>query len=126
MSLCVATAGGVLALVTGSFSLSWTHSVEKTEWVEHWQAEGGELLLVSAKVKGSGAGIELPEDAVWEGDGWRYTPRLPALPKLVLAASGMTPGGWSLCTREQCVTLGDSVGEPVSIWAAESCTGPVP
>ncbi len=126
MSLCVASAGGVLALVAGSFSLSWTHSVEKTEWVEQWQVESGELLLVSAKVKGSGAGIELPEDAVWEGDGWRYTPSLPALPKIVLAASGMTPGGWSLCTPEQCVVLGDNPGEPVSIWTAESCTGPVP
>ena len=56
MSLCIATGGQILALVASSFTLSWTHSVEKTEWIEHWQVEDSRLNLVSASVQGSGAG----------------------------------------------------------------------
>ena len=46
MSLCIASAGSIMTLLAGSFSLSWTHSVEKTTWMERWQVEGDRLALV--------------------------------------------------------------------------------
>jgi hypothetical protein len=121
MSLCIASAGSVLTLLAGGFSLSWIHSVEKTEWIENWQVEDNKLALVSAQVKGSGAGIDLPPNALWEGGGWTYHPTQPPLSKLSLAASGATPSGWTLCTSDTCVELGETEGEPITIWAAEAC-----
>ena len=32
MMLCIAAAGIITALATPSFTLSWTHSVERTQW----------------------------------------------------------------------------------------------
>lgn len=121
MSLCIASAGSVVTLLAGSFSLSWIHSVEKTEWVEHWQAEGNRLALVSAHVKGSGAGVDLPPDAVWEDGGWTYHPALSPLPQLSLAASGATTSGWQLCTADTCVELGKMADGDITIWASDTC-----
>ena len=121
MSLCVATAGTVLTLLASSFSLSWVHSVEKTAWVEHWQVQGERLLLTSASVEGSGAGIELPPNAVWEKGRWTYRPDLPPLPSLSLAASGQTASAWHLCAEGTCHELGRAAGEEVLIWAADFC-----
>ena len=119
MSLCIATGGQILALVASSFTLSWTHSVEKTEWIEHWQVEGSRMTLVSASVQGSGAGIDLPPSARWEHDRWTYEVDMAPLSKLTLAASGTTVGGWTICGDEQCLPLGKQAGEPITIWATE-------
>lgn len=126
MSICVASAGSVLTLLAGSFSLSWTHSVEKTEWIEHWQVVGEKLALTSAKVEGSGAGIDLPPDAKWEDGGWTYRPAVPPQSQINLAASGATGGGWSLCTNAECSELGAESGATTSIWIADTCTDPTP
>lgn len=124
MSLCIASAGSVLTLLAGSFSISWVHSVEKTEWVEHWQVDGDKLALVLARVKGSGAGIDLPPDAVWGEGGWTYRPTLPPLSQINLAASGATSGGWQVCTVESCVDFGAEAGADATLWAAETCVQP--
>jgi hypothetical protein len=122
MSLCIASAGSIMTLLAASFSLSWTHSVEKTTWIEHWQVKGDRLALSSASVEGSGAGIDLPPDAVWEDDRWTYRPDLAPLHRLDLAASGATVSGWRLCVNENCHELGAMPGEPVSIWASDVCS----
>lgn len=120
MSVCIASAGSVLTLLAGSFSLSWTHSVEKTLWIEQWRVEGGRLALTAASVQGSGAGIDLPPDAVWDGDRWTYTPGLAPLAQLHLAASGATASGWQLCAEGACYTLGAAAGEDITIWATDA------
>ena len=120
MSLCVASAGSVLTLLAGSFSLSWTHSVEKTLWIEHWRVEDNRLALTSASVQGSGAGIDLPPESVWEGDHWTYTPHLAPLAQLNLAASGATVSGWQFCAVGSCYTLGAAPGEDITIWATDA------
>ena len=77
--LCIAAAGVVTALATTSFTLGWTHSVERTHWEERWRIESGQLAIVSASVEGSGAGIAVPEDAVWADGVWTYAPTLPPM-----------------------------------------------
>ncbi|MGO4839058.1 DUF1850 domain-containing protein, partial [Rhizobiaceae sp. 2RAB30] len=37
MSLCVVAAGKTTVLAASLFTLSWTHSVEKTRWEEDWR-----------------------------------------------------------------------------------------
>ncbi len=44
-----------------SFDLSWIHSIEKEEWIEHYIIENNVLLLKSTSFKTFGAGV--PSDA---------------------------------------------------------------
>lgn len=115
MSLCVIAAGKATVLAATAFTLSWTHSVEKTGWEEDWLAADDALTVVEARIKGSGAGMEPPEGARLEGGWWVYAPALPALPRLVLAASGATQSGWRLCAGNDCLTLGAEPGDTVVI-----------
>lgn len=121
MSLCIAASGTVIALAANAFSLSWTHSVEKTIWVEEWRVESNRLVAVEAIVQGSGAGIAQPDDAVRTERGWTYTPTLPPLEKLTLASSGATVSAWTLCANGECIELGEAEGDPVSIWPGPGC-----
>ena len=100
MSLCLATPVLALSLTVQSFTLSWTHSVEKTEWREHWHVEGAALALQEARVRGSGAGMEPPEGSVLRDGWWVYTKPL-RVPVLRLAVSGATGRGWRLCTATE-------------------------
>jgi len=121
--LCIASAGALTALMATSFSLSWTHSVELTQWREEWRVSGERLALVRASVEGPGAGIAVPPDAVWENGRWTYVPELPPLASLDLAASGATPSPWTLCPDAgQCLTLGQDPGAAIRLWAAPDCT----
>lgn len=122
--LCIATAGAIMALATTTFTLDWTHSVEHTQWRESWRIENARLHLVSASVQGSGAGIAVPDDAVWANGVWTYQPELAPVASLNLAASGATVSPWTLCSQQgECLDLGEKAGDPVRLWAtaAHSC-----
>lgn len=110
--LCIA-GGKALAIGAGLFTLSWTHSVEKTEWQERWAVTPQGLVLREARVKGSGAGMEPGDNAHREGGWWVWTPDLPPLRELVLAASGATASGWRLCDAAGCRELGGRKQEPI-------------
>ncbi|WMT89832.1 DUF1850 domain-containing protein [Pelagibacterium sp. H642] len=124
MSLCIAAGGKIIALAATTFSLSWTHSVERTLWQEQWIVREGKLAITQATVQGSGAGIGLPDNAVRSEDGWSYTPDLPPLERLSLAASGATPSAWTLCADGQCLELGAAAGDTVVLWADGQCRTP--
>ncbi|MEZ5477312.1 MAG: DUF1850 domain-containing protein [Thiolinea sp.] len=113
MSLCILAAGQNLTLAVSLFTLSWTHSVEKTGWQERWQVTDEALLLQEARVKGSGAGMEPGDDAVLQDGWWVWEPQLPPLPELRLAASGATGAGWRLCYSQGCLTLAETAADPV-------------
>ncbi|WP_409252071.1 DUF1850 domain-containing protein [Bacillus sp. SCS-153A] len=56
-----------------TFSLRWTHSVEKEDWEEFFQVEDENILLQSTRFKTFGAGV--PDNAGEETfikDGWVY------------------------------------------------------
>lgn len=106
---------GALALAASNgFTLEWTHSVQRTAWVEHWRTADGALILDTAAVRGSGAGMEPGDGAVLRG-GWWVWPVGRTLPEVTLAASGATGGGWRLCADAGCVTIGAQAGAPVRI-----------
>ena len=115
--LCILAGTKAATLAAAAFTLTWTHSVEKTEWREDWRLTPAGLGLVEARVKGSGAGIDPPDGAVLRDGWWIYAPQVPPLPRLVLAASGATVSGWKLCVGETCMTLGAEAGETVIIEA---------
>lgn len=115
MSLCVLAGGKVAVMAASAFTLAWTHSVQKTGWQEDWRITPAGLELVEARVKGSGAGMDPPEGAALIDGWWVWKPALPAQPRLVLAASGATASGWSVCVGDECVKLGDRAGGPVTL-----------
>ena len=114
MSLCVLGAE-TLRLAATAFTLAWTHSVEHARWEEDWRVTPAGLELVEARVRGSGAGMEPPEGARLVDAWWVYAPRRPPQAELVLAASGATGGGWSLCAAGRCVELGAAAGPPLRL-----------
>jgi hypothetical protein len=116
MTLCILAAGKVTALAVSAFTLSWTHSVEKTAWQEAWRLTPQGLVAEWARVEGSGAGMEPPSGAVLDGAGYRYTPNLPPQPRLVLADSGAA-GAWRLCAEGACIDLGGNGAEPIVVEA---------
>jgi len=102
MSLCVFIAGKSAACLAGLlFSLSWTHSVEKTEWVEYWHVQDEQLVLRETFVKGSGAGIDPAPNAVLDNGWYRWAPEsLVTVPAISLANSELTPDNWTLCALD--------------------------
>ncbi|OQM74963.1 DUF1850 domain-containing protein [Manganibacter manganicus] len=119
MSICILAAGKVTVLAGTVFTLAWTHSVEKTRWEEHWQVTPAGLQVVEARIKGSGAGMDPPEGSVLKDGWWVYAPKVKPLDKLVLAASGATGEGWTLCTSDGCTVLGSRAQDPAVVTACD-------
>lgn len=89
IGLCLGLAGVVWAEVpTPTFTLAWNHTIEKIRWEEDYRVTPDGLLLGEARVKGSGAGMEIPDDAELRDGAWHYQRQMPALPLLRL---GRTP-----------------------------------
>ncbi len=127
MSVCLATAALAVGLSVNSFTLAWTHSVERTEWRETWRVDGAELVLGEARVRGSGAGMEPPDGAVLRDGWWVYTQDL-RVPALHLANSGATMSDWQFCTALRCdelnawlATPGSRPVEEFSVRAGSEC-----
>ncbi|MET3756331.1 DUF1850 domain-containing protein [Rhizobium binae] len=102
-------------IATTTFMLQWTHSVEKIEWRERWQVEPTGLHVMEASVKGSGAGMEPGDGAVFRDGWWTWQPKLAPLKQLLLAASGATASGWRLCYANNCRELGVQSGEDTTL-----------
>ncbi len=120
MSLCILAGGKVTVLAVAAFTLSWTHSVERTRWEEDWKITPAGLQIVEARVKGSGAGMEPPEGAALENGWWVYAPKHAAQSGLTLAASGATGAGWTLCAAQACIELGAVAGDAIELSACSA------
>jgi len=109
MSLCVAAGGIVKVLAVGAFTLSWTHSVEKTQWEEDWAVGVREMNITEARVEGTGAGMEIPDGAKHDGRWYYWRPKLPPQKSITLGRSGAT-SDWQLCLTQGCRSIGEIVG----------------
>lgn len=108
-ALCVAAAALTVALPLQSFTLAWTHSIEKIRWEEDYRIVGDRLQLVEARIRGSGAGMEPPEGARLIDGVWHYTPALPLLPRLSLARSPYV-ADYQLCWDGACKPMAAIIG----------------
>ncbi len=105
MPLCL-TAGAVTAvLAVESFTLAWTHSIARTRWEEDWRIEAKTLVITEARIRGTGAGMEPPADAVLKDGAWHYQPTV-RLTQLRLAHSPYA-AGYELCIAGKCGPLVD-------------------
>ena len=64
LALCLLAGAFAAQLEVTDFTLAWTHSVERVRWEEDWRVESKRLVLIESRIKGSGAGMEPPPDAV--------------------------------------------------------------
>ncbi len=131
IGICLAAAGlaaGITArLPLPDFTLAWTHSIEKIRWEEDYRvlssADGARLQLTEARIRGSGAGMEPPADAVLADGAWHYRPSLAPLQRLRLARSDYV-ADYSICWDGHCQPLAALAGSPavaplVEVFACE-------
>jgi hypothetical protein len=117
--LCIAAAGVAIHVAASAFSLSWTHTIEKTLWHEEWRVEDDRLLLARARIEGSGAGMEPPPEAQREDGFYVWEPGI-ARSEIVLRREPHA-GDWRVCAAERCAALGEWLGseaEPVTLFPA--------
>jgi hypothetical protein len=103
--VCLAAGTMHAFLAATQFTLAWTHSIEKIRWEEDYRVRDGELELVEARIRGSGAGMEPPPDAVLRDGVWHYKP-MKRVAELRLARSGFVRD-YELCVEGKCKSLGD-------------------
>ena len=106
MALCMSAGTVSVTLFLHSFTLAWMHSVEKIRWEEAWKIEGKFLQVTDASVRGTGAGMEPPLDAIFKEGAWHYTPHMPPLKDLRLSHSPFTKE-YELCFDGRCTPLND-------------------
>lgn len=104
MALCLSAGMLAATLAVQSFTLAWTHSIEKTRWEEDWRLAGSRLELVAARIRGSGAGMEAPAGAVLRNGVWHYRPAVASLAVLRLTHSPHA-GDYELCAAGRCRPL---------------------
>lgn len=126
IGLCLGLAGAVWAqLPVSHFTLAWHHTIEKIRWEEDYRVTPQGLLLGEARVRGSGAGMEIPQGAQLKNGSWHYRRPLPPLQPLIL---GRTPeaGDFELCLEGNCQLMSVWVGPPnthdaaIALWACGS------
>ena len=105
----VCLAAGLLhaSLPLSRFTLAWTHSIEKIRWEEDYRVADlspPRLILTEARILGSGAGMEPPQDAVLKNGVYHYNPHLPPLKELRLTQSPYT-AGYQFCSGGRCRPL---------------------
>lgn len=122
MPLCLSAGAVATVLAVESFTLAWTHSIEKVRWEEDYVLDGNRLRLVEARIRGTGAGMEPPADAVLKDGVWHYRPGLPPQTQLRLARSPYT-AGYQLCTKGHCQPLAELLpgAENPSTIVVEAC-----
>lgn len=104
--LCL-IAGLLIAPLSDAIMLRWTHSVQKVAWEEDYRRADHSLELVAARVRGTGAGMEPPADAVFRDGAWHYTPSLLPLPGITLRHSPHA---------DPYIICNDTLCQPVSDW----------
>lgn len=121
MPLCLAAGTVAAVLAVESFTLAWTHSIEKVRWEEDWRIEGKTLVITEARIRGTGAGMEPPADAEFKGGVWHYQPAV-SLTQLRLAHSPYT-AGYDLCIAGRCRPLAEHLpgAENPSTIVLEAC-----
>ena len=105
--LCLTAPGHTVSLPADRFTLVWQHSIEKIDWEEDYVVAGDWLYLAGARIRGTGAGMEPPDDAVRVGGVYVYRPAQRWFRSLDLARSDFVQD-YRLCIDGRCA--------PMSTW----------
>ena len=134
LGICLAwAAAGPLAtpvfVPAQQFTLAWTHSIEKVRWEEDYAVELRDgrprLQALGARVRGSAAGMEPPEDAVLRNGWYEYQPQTWSPEGLRLTRSIYT-ADYEWCTQGQCMPLAKWLPSDGDITLMTPCEDPAP
>jgi hypothetical protein len=122
MAIClvVAMSSTLLVALPDRITLAWDHTVEKIRWEEDYVATRDGLLLTEARIKGTGAGMEMPPDATLANGRWHYRPNLAPLPEIFIRNSEL-PRGYEVCREGRCSPLRALIGPDDRLLALTSC-----
>lgn len=73
-ALCLMAGTLQVAVPAQQFTLRWQHTIEKIDWEEDYSIAGEWFYLSSARVRGSGAGMEPPPGSYYAKGVWHYRP----------------------------------------------------
>ncbi|MEP7154403.1 MAG: DUF1850 domain-containing protein [Betaproteobacteria bacterium] len=118
--LCIFTAGAMVRLPDTSFTLAWTHSIEKVRWEEDYRVVGEYIEAPLARVKGSGAGMEPPDGAVLKNGWWQYRPVITRHRELRLTRSPYA-ADYEICMRGACRSLSDVAPQTEGVTRIVAC-----
>lgn len=114
------------------FTLAWTHSIEKTRWEEDYAVRPGaspgaapRLQALTARVRGSGAGMEPPPDAVLRNGWYEYTPPTVSPHGLRLTRSVFT-ADYEWCSAGHCAPLSSLLPSDGDVTLLSPCVDPAP
>lgn len=112
------------------FTLAWTHSIEKVRWEEDYAVRPSAgpdaapvLQALTARVRGSGAGMEPPPDAVLRNGWYEYTPPTLSPQGLRLTRSRFT-ADYDWCVAGRCMPLSHLLPSDGDITLLTPCTDP--
>jgi hypothetical protein len=131
LGVCLTLAGALHAMPVfvpvQRFTLAWMHSIEKVRWEEDYAVVASPaagqppvLLALQARIKGSAAGMEPPDDAVLRHGWYEYTPRQTTLPELLLTRSEFT-ADYDWCMDGYCQTMSNLIASDRGITRATPC-----
>lgn len=128
--LSLAALSGPAVWVPGErFTLAWTHSIEQTRWEEDYSVQwkgsppAPTLVATQARIRGSGAGMEPPPDAVLQGGWWRYTPTVRQPSALPLMRSGFV-ADFERCDAQGCLPLSHWLPSDGGVTHLHACSAP--
>ena len=98
-------AGQPVFIPVQQFTLAWVHTIEKVRWEEDYAVESvaadAVLKAVSARVRGSAAGMEPPPDAQLKNGWYEYKPQISEPEVLRLTRSSFA-ADYEFCSSGFC------------------------
>jgi len=124
-ALCIVVGTALVSIPAQRFTLRWQHTIEKILWEEDYVVAGEWLYLTGARVRGSGAGMEPPPDAIKVGSAWHYRPadRWHREVRLARSAHG---ADYELCIDGACRPLAAWAPTPLAPTILSACNAPSP
>jgi hypothetical protein len=113
----------ILLHLPDRLTLGWEHTVEKTRWEEDYVVRGRRLDLREARVKGTGAGMEMPAAAAFRDGAWHYRPALHLIDRVTIRNS-LYPRGYDLCWAGHCRRLERLIGPRDDLLVLAPCAAP--
>lgn len=130
LSLAASSAAAPTFVPVERFTLAWTHSIEHVRWEEDYQVvaattpgQAPRLQALHARVRGSAAGMEPPDDAVLR-DGWyEYQPTTWSPEGLRLTRS-VYSADYEWCAGGRCLPMGRLLPSDGGITLLRPCRDP--
>lgn len=130
--LSLAAAGALVQpvfIATERFTLAWTHSIEKVRWEEDYAIvlppgySQPILQALTARVRGSAAGMEPPDGAVLR-QGWYEYPAVNTSPQGLRLTRSEYTADYVWCQSGHCQPLGRWLPSDGDITLLKACSGP--